>query len=221
MKKTILSLTFLCSIILNAQLKEGFVYVKDEIPALQIELRYYSTNNFVGDTINGYKSEKLILSKSAAMALKNVQAELESKGLGLKVYDAFRPQRAVDHFANWALKLNDTLMKQQFYPDVAKENLFDLGYIAYKSGHTRGSTVDLTLINLKSGKELDMGSPWDFFGKESWVVNEQLTKRQTKNRRRLQEVMLKHGFKNYANEWWHFTLKDEPFPDTYFDFVIE
>ncbi|OIQ37604.1 MAG: peptidase M15 [Bacteroidetes bacterium MedPE-SWsnd-G1] len=206
---------------MNAQLPKGFNYVKDQIPSIQIELRYYSTNNFVGDTINGYNDDKLILSKRATTALKKVQTELKGRGLGLKVFDAYRPQRAVDHFAAWALQLNDTLKKQQFYPEVAKQHLFNLGYIAYKSGHTRGSTLDLTLIDLETGKEIDMGSPWDFFGKESWVENNDLCKKQRKNRKRLQKVMLKHGFKNYEKEWWHFTLKDEPFPDTYFDYVIE
>ncbi|MDT0551753.1 M15 family metallopeptidase [Urechidicola vernalis] len=213
-------LTF-CFVSSFGQLQDGFVYVKEAIPSVKVDLRYFSSNNFVGDTIRGYNSDKLILSEKATEALKSVQLELNIKGLGLIVFDAYRPQRAVNHFAEWALKLNDTLMKKQFYPSVRKSNLFEEGYIAYKSGHTRGSTVDITLIDLKTGKEIDMGSPWDFFGVESWIENKRLTPKQKKNRKQLQKVMLKHNFKKYDKEWWHFTLKEEPFPDTYFDFEIK
>ena len=204
-----------------AQIPDGFSYVQDEIPTIKIELRYFSTNNFIGIRINGYQKEVLILSTEATNALKNVQIALNKKGLGLKFYDAYRPQRSVNHFAAWALKVYDTLMKQQYFPNVAKENLFKEGYIAYKSGHTRGSTFDVTLINLKTGIELDMGTPYDFFGPESWVDFNKISARQKRNRKKIQKVMLKHGFKNYPKEWWHFTLKEEPFPDTYFDFVVE
>lgn len=221
MKKMIFSVVFIVVLKLNAQLPDGFVYVKNEIPSIKIELRYFSSDNFVGDTIDGYSGNKLILTTKAAKGLKEVQHKLKKRGLGLKVFDAYRPQRAVNHFASWALKLNDTIMKQQYYPMVAKENLFEEGYIAYKSGHTRGSTVDLTIIDLKTGKELDMGSPWDFFGPISWVNDQSISKLQQVNRKKLQKLMLKHGFKNYSKEWWHFTLKYEPFPDTYFDFSIE
>lgn len=206
---------------LFAQLPEGFVYVQDEIPNIQIELRYFSENNFVGKPIDGYNRDVLILSKEATIVLNKVQIALNKKGFGLKIYDAYRPQRAVNHFWKWALNVNDTLMKQQFYPKVAKGNLFDEGYIAAKSGHTRGSTVDLTLIDLNTGKELDMGFPYDFFGKESWVAYNVISLQQKQHRDFLQKVMLANGFKNYKQEWWHFTLINEPYPDTYFDFVIE
>jgi len=213
--------TFFISLNTFAQLPNGFVYVQDEIPLIKAELRYFSTNNFIGKPINGYMANKLILSSKATKELKLIQKELNERGLGIKVYDAYRPQRAVDHFETWATKLNDTLMKRHYYPNVEKKNLFEEGYIAYKSGHTRGSTLDITLMDLKIGQELDMGSPYDFFGMQSWVAYKNITKKQFQNRQQLQTVMLKHEFKNYPLEWWHFTLKDEPFPNTYFDFVIE
>ncbi|MFD2552503.1 M15 family metallopeptidase [Bizionia sediminis] len=202
-------------------LPDGFVYGTDLIPNIDVTLRYFSTNNFVGDTITGYQANTLIVTKPTAEALKKVQAELAKEQLGLRVYDAYRPQRAVNHFIAWAKNLNDTLMKQSFYPKVEKQHLFRDGYIASKSGHSRGSTVDVTIIDLKTNKALDMGSPYDYFGEMSWVAHKNLTPLQKKNRARLQKVMRTNGFRNYAQEWWHFTLKNEPFPDTYFDFVVE
>lgn len=221
MKTIIRLIVFLAVATSNAQLPDGFVYVQDKIPLIQIELRYFSSNNFVGEPIIGYEKQELILSEKATEALQLVQQELNKKGLGLKVYDAYRPQRAVDHFVVWASKLNDTVLKQQYYPDVDKKDLFKDGYIASKSSHTRGSTVDITLIDFKTGNDIDMGTPYDFFGTASWVNYDKITTKQKWYRKQLQDVMLKHGFKNYPQEWWHFTLKDEPFPDTYFDFVIE
>ncbi len=202
-------------------LPEGFVDTKTIIPDLNVELRYYSSNNFVGDTIDGYFANKLILTKETALALKEVQHELQQQNLCLKVYDGYRPQRAVNHFMRWAKDLNDTINKQQFYPDVEKRFLFREEYIATRSGHSRGSTVDLTIIDGITNEPLDMGSPYDFFGKESWINHEDLTEAQKANRQLLQAVMLKHNFRNYAKEWWHFTLRWEPFPKTYFDFEIE
>jgi len=184
-------------------------------------LRYFSVNNFVGDTIEGYHSNKLIITKETADKLMLVQEELQSQNLCLKVYDGYRPQRAVNHFIRWARDLNDTINKSQFYPDVAKENLFKEEYIASRSGHSRGSTLDLTIINVITGEPLDMGSPYDFFGQQSWVDYQSISETQKMNRQLLQTVMLKHGFRNYPKEWWHFTLRGEPFPETYFDFVVE
>ena len=203
------------------QLPKGFVYIKTIVPTIELELRYAGNNNFIGKPIDGYKKAKGITSLQTAMALKKIQLALYKKNLGLKLYDAYRPQQAVNHFVRWAKKLSDTLQKQAFYPTVKKENLFKEKYIASKSGHSRGSTVDITLINLSSKKELDMGSSYDFFGKISWVSNKQLSKKQLKNRRLLQKVMKKYGFNNYPQEWWHFTLKNEPFPNTYFNFPVE
>ena len=202
-------------------LPNGFVYAKDIINDLDVELRYYSTENFVGDTIEGYNSNQLILTKAAADKLKLVQDELQKQNLCLKVYDGYRPQRAVNHFMRWARDLNDTINKSEFYPEVNKRNLFKLGYIATKSGHSRGSTLDLTITDGETGEPLDMGSPYDFFGQKSWVNFDGITKEQKANRQLLQNVMLKHNFRNYPKEWWHFTLRWEPFPKTYFDFVVE
>ncbi len=202
-------------------LPEGFVYVKSIILDLDVELRYYSSNNFVGDTIDGYKANELILTKAATEKLKLVQNELQQNNLCLKVYDGYRPQQAVNHFIRWAKDLNDTINKSGFYPDVAKRNLFKEEYIASRSGHSRGSTIDLTIICGETGEPLDMGSPYDFFGEQSWVSYENITEAQKKNRQLLQTVMLKHNFRNYSKEWWHFTLRWEPFPKTYFDFEVE
>jgi D-alanyl-D-alanine dipeptidase len=202
-------------------LPEGFVYARSIIPDLEVELRYYSTNNFVGDTIEGYYANKLIVTKQAADALKLVQDELMQHNLCIKVYDAYRPQQAVNHFMTWAKDLKDTRNKQEFYPDVKKKHLFRDGYIASKSGHSRGSTLDLTLIDADTHQALDMGSPYDFFGEASWVDYQDISDEQKANRQLLQTVMLKHGFRNYPKEWWHFTLRFEPFPDTYFNFPVE
>lgn len=223
--KTLIYLVSLLLLIFGFQqqqtLPDGFVYVKSVIPDLDVELRYFSENNFVGDTIDGYQSNRLILTKGTAEKLKLVQDELQSQNLCLKVYDGYRPQRAVNHFIRWARDLNDTINKSQFYPEVNKKNLFKAGYIATRSGHSRGSTIDLTIIDGQTGKPLDMGSPYDFFGKESWIKHEGLTEEQRNNRQLLQTVMLKHNFRNYPKEWWHFTLRWEPFPKTYFDFEVE
>ncbi|GAA3785957.1 M15 family metallopeptidase [Corallibacter vietnamensis] len=197
------------------------MYVDTVIPDIDVELRYYSTHNFVGDTINTYHDNTLILTEQTAKALKSVQDELQSKNLCLRVYDGYRPQPAVNHFITWARDLNDTINKKEFYPEVNKRHLFRDGYIASRSGHSRGSTVDLTIIDGNTFEPIDMGSPYDFFGEESWVNYEHITEKQKANRQLLQSVMLKHGFRNYSKEWWHFTLRDEPFPNTYFDFPVE
>jgi D-alanyl-D-alanine dipeptidase len=204
-----------------SQLPEGFIYVKDIIPDLDVELRYNGSNNFVGKPIEGYQSNKLILTTETAKALKLIHGALQQQNLYLKVYDGYRPQQAVNHFVKWARKLNDTVKKQIFYPEIQKRYLFKEGYIASKSGHSRGSTLDLTIINGNTGEPLDMGSPYDFFGEKSWVNYENITEKQKANRQLLQAVMLKYGFRNYPKEWWHFTLRDEPFPNTYFDFPIK
>ncbi|MDH7913115.1 M15 family metallopeptidase [Winogradskyella sp. SYSU M77433] len=202
-------------------LPEGFVYAKNIIPDLDVELRYFGSYNFVGDTIDGYNANTLIITKVTAEKLKLVQDELQTQNLCLKVYDGYRPQRAVNHFVRWAKVLDDTLMKSDFYPKVKKQNLFNSGYIASKSGHSRGSTLDLTIADGETGEPLDMGSPFDFFGEQSWVDYSNITEEQKQNRQLLQTVMLKHNFRNYPKEWWHFTLRWEPFPKTFFDFEVE
>lgn len=201
-------------------LPAGFVYVRDVIPDIVVELRYQGSHNFVGAPVDGYEAPRLVLGQAATAALAQAQLALRPSGLGLKVFDGYRPQRAVDHFVRWAQDLADTRQKAEFYPNVDKRDLFDEGYIARRSGHTRGSTLDLTLIRLEDGAELDMGTPWDFFGPESWYAHDGITPQQRANRDRLHGVMVAHGFKPYAKEWWHFTLANEPFPETYFDFPI-
>ncbi len=221
MKYKFAFLFFLACITLNAQLPKGFVYVHDMIPDLDVELRYYTSNNFVGKPIDGYESNRLILTQQTAKALKYVHEALQEQNLCLKVYDGYRPQRAVNHFIVWAKDLNDTINKHKFYPNVKKRNLFKEEYIASRSGHSRGSTIDLTIIDGNTGIPLDMGSAYDFFGEESWVNHKNLSNKQRYNRQLLQTFMLKFGFRNYSKEWWHFTLRGEPFPKTYFDFLVK
>lgn len=199
----------------------GFVYVNKQIPDLQYELRYYSTNNFMGRRVTSYEDSVLILSDKAASQLKKVQDELSRQQLGLKVFDAYRPQSAVNDFISWSKDSQDTLMKKQYYPALSKEQLFPLGYISTRSGHTRGSTVDLTIVRLSTGDEIDMGGPYDFFGEISHHSYTSLPEASLSNRKLLKRIMMKHGFKPYENEWWHYTLMEEPYPDTYFDFPIK
>ncbi len=219
MKKLFILLLFSTNIF--AQLPKDFVYLELIDPSIKKDLRYHSSNNFIGKPINGYYENKVIITQSAAIALKKVQSQLKPFGLSLKIYDAYRPQQAVNHFVKWARQLSDTINKQTFYPNINKRNLFRLGYISSKSGHTRGSTVDLTLVDLKTGEELDMGSPFDFFGKISHIYHKNLTHQQRANRMLLKKMMNINGFRSYKNEWWHFTLRNEPFPNTFFDFPVK
>ena len=220
--KNICYTLILLSITLNAQnLPKGFSYLKDIDPSIQKELRYCTSNNFIGTSINSYEEAVLITSTKAAITLKKIQTIFLSKGFSLKIFDAYRPQTAVNHFVRWARATNDTLMKKEYYPELNKRHLFKLGYISSKSGHSRGSSIDLTLVNLKTGKELDMGSPFDFFGAISHITFNNLTEVQKGNRKLLRDIMSKNGFRPYKNEWWHFTLRNEPFPKTYFNFPIK
>lgn len=199
---------------------ENFVAITDVVPDVILEIRYYSTYNFVGERIDGYEQPVALLTKQAADSLKVVNDELRKHGYRLKIWDSYRPQRAVNHFIRWAEDLNDTAMKRIFYPMVDKSLLFEQNYIMARSGHSRGSTVDLTLVDEQTGKELDMGSTFDWFGTESHPDYMDLTSTQLANRLVLRHAMLSHGFKPLDSEWWHFTLADEPFPDTYFDFPV-
>lgn len=219
-------------------LPEGFVYVDVVCSAIGQSIRYSTAKNFMGRPAAGYKGHRAILSVPAAAALARVQTEdLSARGLRLKIYDSYRPQRAVDDFARWALDLEDVKEKDEYYPDVPKEQLFARGYIAHKSGHSRGSTVDLTLQRrrTKDGAEendpesstahslwedVDMGSPWDFFGPISHPDCPSVSAEQRANRDLLRHVMGRQGFQPYEKEWWHFTMEPEMFPDTYWDFVV-
>ncbi|MCL7763315.1 M15 family metallopeptidase [Polaribacter sp. Z014] len=222
MKKILPIFIFLISFYSFGQkLPDGFVYLSDLDKSIQLELRYFSNNNFIGKPIDGYHKNCIIVTKASANALIKVQQSLRKKGLSLKIFDAYRPQQAVNHFVRWAKVLEDTLMKSVYYPDVPKSQLFKRGYIASKSGHSRGSTVDLTIVNTKTGKELDMGSSFDYFGNKSHYLSKIITPEQQKNRMLLRNIMAKYNFRPYNNEWWHFTLRHEPFPTTYFNFPIE
>ena len=197
-----------------------FCIITDSIPDVILEIRYFSTYNFIGTRIPGYEQPTAILTKEATHALKAVSDELKAKGYRLKIFDAYRPQMAVDYFVEWAKNINDTLMKPYFYPELTKDRLFPEDYICEKSGHTRGSTVDLTLFDEKTEREVDMGGTYDYFGELSHPDYKGITDEQFRLRMVLRDAMLGHGFKPFESEWWHFTLADEPFPNTYFKFPI-
>lgn len=205
----------------ETEMPEDFVLLSEVVPDIILEIRYYSTYNFVGARVDGYEAPVAIMTKKAASALKEVSDELIARGYCLKVFDAYRPQKAVSHFVRWAEDLDDVKMKPSFYPDVDKSRLFELGYIMELSGHSRGSTVDLTLVEIATGKELDMGGPFDWFGELSHPDYQNITDAQKANRTILRDAMLRHGFNPLESEWWHFTLAEEPYPDTYFNFPIK
>ncbi len=198
----------------------SFVLLSEAVPDAILEIRYHSTYNFVGDRIEGYEEPIALLTKEAAYALRKVSEEMIRHGYRLKVFDAYRPQMAVSHFMRWAQSFEDTRMKKYFYPSLEKEQLIPQGYIAEHSGHTRGSTIDLTLFDMTAEKEVDMGGPFDFFGEISHPDCRSVTEEQYRSRMRLRGAMLAHGFKPIEEEWWHFTLAEEPFPDTYFTFPV-
>ena len=198
----------------------GFVVLADYVPHIVQEIRYYSTYNFIGERIDGYEEPCAILTLEAARALKAVSVEMLVQGYRLKVFDAYRPSRAVKHFVFWGIEDQDVRMKPYFYPELEKQELFSRGYVASKSSHSRGSTVDLTLLDMNTGKELDMGSPFDLFSEVSHPDYRGITQAQYENRMLLQRVMLRSGFEPIDCEWWHFTLGQEPYPDTYFDFPV-
>ena len=212
--------------------------ITDVVPDVILEIRYFGTYNFVGNRIDGYMQPTALLTRQAAEALKAVSDDVKAQGYRLKIFDAYRPQRAVDNFVRWAKDEADVRMKQYFYPDLEKNLLFPQDYIAEKSGHTRGSTVDITLFDMTTEKEVDMGGTFDWFGVESHPdfcgnpetgkytggkspKGRSITKQQFENRMILRQAMLRHGFKPLSSEWWHFTLKDEPFADTYFNFPVK
>ncbi|MBR3039764.1 MAG: M15 family metallopeptidase [Lachnospiraceae bacterium] len=198
----------------------GFVLLADFIPGIVQEIRYYSTYNFVGERVDGYEEPCALLTKEAARALKMVANEANVQGYRLKIFDAYRPARAVHHFVLWGIEDLDLRMKPYFYPELEKQELFRKGYIAKMSSHSRGSTVDLTLLDMRTGKEIDMGSPFDYFGELSHPDYPNVTKEQHDNRMLLQSMMVRAGFVPIDCEWWHFTLKNEPYPDIYYDFPV-
>ena len=198
----------------------GFVVLADYVPHIVQEIRYYSTYNFIGERIDGYEEPCALLTQEAARALKAVSGELIVQGYRLKVYDAYRPACAVKQFVLWGIEDQDIRMKPYFYPELEKQELFRKGYIAKQSSHSRGSAVDLTLLDMKTGEELDMGSPFDLFSEQSHPDYKGITDEQYENRMLLQSVMVRNGFQPIDCEWWHFSLQNEPYPDTYFNFPV-
>jgi D-alanyl-D-alanine dipeptidase len=198
----------------------GFVLLADYIPSIIQEIRYYTTYNFIGERIDGYEEPCALMTVEAARALKAAAGELVVQGYRLKVFDAYRPACAVKHFVLWGIEDQDIRMKPYFYPELEKQSLFSDGYIASKSSHSRGSAIDLTLFDMKTGKELDMGGPFDFFSELSHPDYRGITEEQYANRMLLQHFMVRNGFEPYECEWWHFRLSDEPYPDTYFEFPV-
>lgn len=227
------------------EIPEGFTDIQKVIPDVLMDIRYYGTHNFLGEKVDGYLSPKCYLTKEAAQALSGVQNDLQPYSLTLKIYDCYRPQRAVNHFVRWATEIDNIKTRKEFYSTVDKRNLFKDGYIAERSSHSRGSTVDLTIVSLPAPKQtdytpgqklrechlpadkrfrdnsIDMGTGFDCFHELSHTANPNISRQQKANRLLLKTLMEKHGFKNYDMEWWHYTLKNEPHPDTYFDFVVE
>ena len=197
------------------------MYVSDLVGGVIEAIPYASEDNFLGQQVDGYLSSKAILSQQAAKALARVQQAAELQGFCLKIFDAYRPIRAVQHFLRWIDEDESPEHKQRFHPAFSKLELFEKGYLATHSSHSRGSTVDLTLVYQNTGEELDMGTEFDFFGEASWVSYQNLSKKQLRNRQILQDIMLDNGFQLFELEWWHFTLLDEPYPSQSFDFLVE
>ena len=220
MRIFIIILLVFYSTLFNNNLEDGFVYLNDIDDSIIVNLNYYSNENFTGQFVEGYLSNNAILTKESALALSNAQDAFNKLGYSLILYDAYRPQRAVDFFVQWSKNLNDTINKRIYYPNIKKSELFELGYIAYKSGHSRGSTVDVSLVEISTNKVLDMGTIFDYFGVESHTFFDDISEKQKSNRLILYEIMSNNGFKNYSKEWWHFTLINEPY-QKYFDFLVK
>ncbi len=199
--------------------KSDFVPVYTMINDAVYDIRYYSNYNFTGKKINGYKAPVAYMTKESLKALSQAADDLRKQGYRLLIWDTYRPQKAVNNFVTWINNPNDAGDKS-FYPNLEKSDLLKGQYIMEKSGHTKGSTVDLTLIK-KDGSFVDMGGTFDLFSEISHPDYKKLTKEQKKNRKILHDAMIKAGFKGIDSEWWHFTLKNEPYPDTYFDFDVE
>ncbi len=191
------------------------------VPGLVVDMRYFGNENFVGRPIAGYEAPVCLLTRDAAAALRDAQADLEASGYRLKVFDCYRPAQAVADFVSWARDPQDEKRKADYYPNVDKSRLFELGYIAERSGHSRGSTVDVTLVDARTGAELDMGSGYDLFDAISWPGDVTVSEQARANRMKLQAAMASAGFRPLKEEWWHFTLNDEPYPETYFDFAVK
>lgn len=202
-------------------LPANFIYLEDIDPSIKQDVRYFTANNFIGRPVKGYLAPRCILTYSAGLALKRVQDELKPQGLGLKVFDCYRPQMACNDFMIWSKDIADQKTKKDYFPRVNKADFFKVGYVAEKSSHSRGSTVDLTIIRLANQTELNMGTHFDFMDELSHPSNTLVGKEAYDNRMLLSNLMQKYGFEPILTEWWHFTLKDEPYPEQYFNFVVQ
>lgn len=199
---------------------ELFVDVLDHVPDAIVDLRYCTADNFVGAPVDGYETPLCLLVRPAAEALARAAAQARTEGLRLRLYDCYRPARAVAHFARWASDLADLSTRDAYYPGMSKPQLFAEGYIAARSGHSRGATLDLTLVDAATARDVDMGTPFDLFGPRAWPGSTEVSAAQRANRQHLAALMQRHGFIPFEMEWWHFTLAGEPYPDTYFDFPL-
>lgn len=222
MKLFILLATSFIGTSMASSIHPDFVSLTDICPEIQIEASYATSNNFTGSIVNGYKARKAYMAKVPAAKLCDIQIKALKQGYSLKIFDGYRPVKAVEFFQSWA-KLPETNMsiKERFYPKFTRLELFEAGYIAKQSSHSRGSAVDLTLVDLSTGKDLDMGSEFDYFDDLSNTDSPLVSAEQRANRMMLKKLMEDNGFKNFSQEWWHFSFKPEPFPERSFDFDVE
>ncbi len=205
-----------------ANIHPDFVSLADECPGIKIQANYSSSQNFTGEVVAGYKAKKAYMAKGPAAVLCQVQKAALAQGLSLKIFDGYRPVKAVSFFQDWAKKPEtNPELKVLYYPTFTRLELFERGFIAKQSSHSRGSAVDLTLFNVETGRDLDMGSGFDYFDDISNTDSNRITLDQRKNRMLLKELMESRGFKNFSQEWWHFSFKPEPFPEQSFDFDVE
>jgi D-alanyl-D-alanine dipeptidase len=200
---------------------DGFAFVDEAVPGVRWDAKYATWDNFTGKPVDGYLVNRIVGTNALCAALDDAQEKAESLGFGLLLWDGYRPQRAVDCFVRWSHQPEDGRTKQRHYPNIDRAAMFEEGYVATKSGHSRGSTVDLTLYDLATDELLPMGTDHDFMDQIAHHGATQITPLETANRQHLRSLMEACGFAAYECEWWHYTLKDEPFPATYFDFPIE
>ena len=202
-------------------MSDGFVFIDEAVPGVRWDSKYATWDNFTGKPVDGYLVNRIVGTTALADALMRARDEAASRGFGLLLWDGYRPQRATERFIQWSEEAEDGAKKQRHYPNIERSQMFDLGYVAARSGHSRGSTVDLTIFHLQSGELVDMGGDHDVMDEISHHGAAGVTAAQTANRESLLQVMERSGFNRYDEEWWHYSLANEPYPDTYFDFVIE
>ncbi|MGV9879587.1 D-Ala-D-Ala dipeptidase VanX [Streptomyces sp. NPDC003006] len=201
-------------------MRNDFVFIDEYMPGVRWDAKYATWDNFTGKPVDGYLANRIVGTRALSAALQSAREEAATHGFGLLLWDGYRPQRAVDSFLRWSEQPEDGRTKHRHYPNIDRPEMFENGYVAAKSGHSRGSTVDLTLYHLESGDLAAMGGDHDLMDSISHHSAEGISQAAADNRRRLRSIMETSGFSSYACEWWHYTLKDEPYPDTYFNFPI-